>query len=287
MVLLEAPGREGRALLLLPPIGFDPDPRFAAALLDGLARAVWLDPKGPTAVVAGARTPRERGVLVEVEAPALPPRLREALTSTASSIALLEGALDPTAPGGDARTVVLAERSLAQLGDELLRAASHAYDDDPSGAVAHLEELRATVDAGFGTVALALTDLTLTDRDGTLPLSLTHVGELPLRLRVEVTAPAALTWPDGATRTLSVAAEEVVSLAVPIRSGSTGTFPVTVTVTDPTGTRVLVTGTVSVRATAVARPALAVISMTVLALTIAGLVRQHRRGMRDARAGRP
>jgi hypothetical protein len=287
MVLLEAPGREGRALLLLPPIGFDPDPRFATALLDGFAAATWLAPQGPVAMVANARTPRERAELVETDVAAPPARLRDALTTTATSITLLAGALDPSGPDGDPDRVVLAQRTLAELDDELLRASSHAYAARTETAVARLDVLRAAVDAGFGSVTLSMTDVTLTDRDGILPLALEHVGPLPLRLQVTLTSPAALGWPQGTTRAVFLDVEQRIELTLPVRSGSTGVFPVTVTVTDPSGRRVLAEETVSVRATALAGPALSIIGVVVLTLTIAGLVRQRRRGPRTDREPRP
>jgi hypothetical protein len=69
------------------------------------------------------------------------------------------------------------------------------------------------------------------------------------------------------------------AIEVPVRSGASGRFPVTVRVTDPTGERLLADTVISVRATAVARPALALIAATVLVLTVVGTLRQRRRGL--------
>jgi hypothetical protein len=102
---------------------------------------------------------------------------------------------------------------------------------------------------------------------------------VPLRVRVEVIGPAALTWTDGRIRELTIGVDVERSLEVPVRSGATGRFPVTIRVTDPSGERVLAEEVIGVRATAFAGPALALIAATVVVLTVIGTVRQRRRGL--------
>jgi hypothetical protein len=128
-------------------------------------------------------------------------------------------------------------------------------------------------------VRVAVDDVTLTDRDGTVPITLTRSGAVPLRVRVEVTGPAALTWTDGRVREVVLAGDAGRSLEVPVRAGGTGRFPVTVRVTDPSGERLLASEVVGVRATALAGPALALIGIVVAALTVLGSIRQQRRGV--------
>ena len=282
MVHLEAPGRQGRGLVLLPPNGFDPDPRFAAEVLARLAQAPWLAPGSPAAVAAAASAasatqgPREITRLAPSASDPLPERLTSALTATARDLELLVGAADLPA---SEPALLVGGRSLAQASDELMRATSTALTGELDRALALLVGVRAGVDAAFGPVTISLADVTLTDRDGTVPLTLRHAGSVPLRVRVEVSAPAALTWTDGTVRevTLEVGADR--SLAIPVRSGATGRFAVRIRVSDPTGERLLADETVGVRATAVAGPALALIVMTVVGLTVLGTVRQRRRGV--------
>ena len=285
MVHLEAPGRQGRALVLLPPNGFDPDPRFAAEVLARLAQAPWLAPGSPAAVAAAASAdsaasatqgPRDITRLAPSPSDPLPERLTSALTTTARDLELLVGAADLPA---SEPTLLVGQRSLARASDELMRATSTRFAGELDRALALLVGVRAGVDAAFGSVTITLADVTLTDRDGTVPLTLRHAGSVPLRVRVEVSAPAALTWTDGTVRevTLEIGADR--SLEIPVRSGATGRFAVSVRVTDPTGERLLADETVGVRATAVAGPALALIVMTVVGLTVLGAVRQRRRGV--------
>jgi len=287
MVHLEAPGRPGRGLLLLPPPDFDPDPRFAAELLARLAGAPWLDPRPPMQVIGVQEAP-EAGRLLAGPGEPLPPRLVTALAVTRRDLELLVGSVEAAEPqvppGPDGTGVVtvpipVGGRDLRTASDELMRATSIAYAGDVDRAVALLDGVRAGVDAAFGLVTVVASDVTLTDREGTVPITLVHAGGVPLRVRVEVTGPAALTWTDGRVREVTLGVDAERSLEVPVRSGATGRFPVTVRVTDPSGERILSEEVLGVRATAVAGPALVIIAATVLALTVIGTIRQRRRGI--------
>jgi hypothetical protein len=276
MVHLEAPGRDGRSLVLLPPEGFDPDPRFAAELLERIAVSPWLTPVQP-AVVAGSTDP-EPARLRDGSIEALPARLTGALIATARDLELLAGAIDlEVEPSAD--LVPVGGRALTDAGDELMRAASRAFSGDVEQALALLAATRAGVDAAFGTVVLAFDDVTLTDQDGTLPITLTHVGGVPIRVRLEVDGPSALTWTDGRVREVALGIDVGRTVEIPVRAGGSGRFPVSVRVTDPSGARVLAEDVIGVQATAFAGPALALIGALVLLLTVVGARRQRRRGL--------
>jgi hypothetical protein len=293
MVLFEAPGRSGRSLLLMAPVGFDPDPRFAAALLDGLARAPWLRPSTPSGVVAEARGDRSAVRLSASGSTPLSPRLGAALAATEQDLRVLAGAVDldalassdATVATGGVPAIPVGTRTFQEAEDELLRASSRHLVADSDRSVALLEGVRAGVDGAFGGLRIGATDLTLTAREGTLPITLTQVGGVPIRVRLEVEAPAAITWTAGTTRDVTLAVDAGRTLELPLRTGSTGQFPITVTVTDPTGERTLAAVTLSVRGTAVSGPALALIGGAIVALTIVGTVRQRRRGRHGAEAG--
>lgn len=278
MVHLEAPGREGRGLLMLPPPGFDPDPRFAVELLARVAHAPWLAPAAPSAVVAAARAQGDRARIAPGQVEPLPARLVSALAATARDLELLSGAADAP-PDGAGPTLPVGDRSFAEAGDELMRATSTALTGDLDAALALLAGVRSGVDLSFGTITIVVDDVILTDRDGTVPLTLTHAGGVPLRVRVTVSSSAALTWTDGPEREVPLGVDTEHSVEIPVRSGATGRFPVTITVTDPTGERVLASDTVGVRATAIAGPALALIILTIGMLIVYGTARQRRRGV--------
>jgi hypothetical protein len=278
MVHLEAPGRAGRSLVLLPPTGFDPDPHFAEELLVRLAAAPWLEPTPAALLPVVTDLLPEPALLRTAPTEPLSARLVSALTATERDLALLAGAVDPDADLTD-DLVPVGGRALRDASDELLRATSRAFAGDVDRAVALLGGVRAGVDGAFGTVRIAVDDVTLTDRDGTVPITVTHAGDVPIRVRLEVTGPAALTWTDGRVRDLPLGADADRSLEIPVRSGGTGRFPITVRVTDPSGERLLAAEVVGVRATALAGPALALIAVTVVVLTVVGSVRQRRRGL--------
>ena len=285
MVHLEAPGREGRALVLLPPDGFDPDARFAAELLARLAAAPWLAPTPPESLAGGPVGAAEPARLRDTAPDGVPTRLAAALGATERDLALLVGALDasggPEVDAGAALDddVTVGPWLLTDASDALMRATSRAFADDVDRAAALLAGVRRGVDAAFGTTTLDVADVTLTDRDGTVPLTLARTDGLPLRVRVEVTGPAALTWTDGRVKEVVLAPGEERAIEVPVRSGATGVFPVTVRVTDPSGERALARDVIGVRATVVAGPALALITATVVVLVVVGSLRQRRRGL--------
>lgn len=296
MVHLEAPGRAGRALVLLPPDGFDPDPRFADELLTRLAAAPWLRPAGVEGALAASAGARPAARLADTTVAPLPATLADALTATARDLALLVRTVDLDAddPGADpvddagdpgaGGAIPVGARTLGEASDELLRATSRRTG--VAAALPVLAGVRADIDAALGEVTITVDDVTLTDREGTVPITLSHAGVLPVRTRVEVVGPAALTWPDGRVREVTFAAVGERSIELPVRSGATGRFPVRVSVTDPSGTRELATVTVGVRATALAGPALVLIGATVLVLLVVGSVRQRRRGLAWPPAGR-
>jgi len=286
MLYFEAPGRADRGLLLLPSDGFDPDPRFAELLLDGLGSSPWLRPTSAQRIAANADVPLEPIRLRPTTGASLSSRLIRSLESVRAQRDLLAAAVDrdaliaagaPVAADGSV-SVPLAGRLLEEIDDELLRAVPRAPDVDTERSLALLDGARDAIDRAFGTPRLTALDLTMTDREGRLPLAVSSTSALPLRVRVAVEAPAALSWPDGDLRILDLPAGGEQSLEFTVRSGSTGSFPVTITVTDPSGTRVLARETVAVRATALARTALGGIAIVVAALTIVGAIRQRRRG---------
>lgn len=293
MVFFESPGRSGRSLLLLPPPDFDPDPRFAAMMLAGLTSSPWLAPVDPEAMLDAAPAPLGPVQLAPTPTSALSSRVIRGLEMTRAQRDLLVGAVDVDAlvaggatvrPDGSV-AIPLDGRLLEEIDDELLRATSRALRDDPERSVVLIDGARAAIDRAFGTPVLTVLDLTLTDRDGRLPLAVTSTSSLPLRLRLDLTSPAALTWPEGTLQVVSLAPGGEQGLELAVRSTSTGSFPVTVSVTDPTATRLLAVETVAVRATALARPALTGMAAVIAALTIVGTIRQRRRGRRRSDVG--
>jgi len=291
MLYAEAPNRGGRSLLVLPPPDLDADPRFLIALFEGFASAPWLDLQGPAALLGStpfadvARSPSGPIELRAADVAPLAPRLVQAIAELIAARDLLLDTIDADSAGGEPDEIIVAGRDLGEVADELLRATSRAtLGAGTDAASVRLETIAAALRASLGELSVTSNEVTLTARDGVLPLTLRHTGGVPLRLVVDVTGPAALSWPDGTQRRLTLAADEERTLELPVRAGSTGTFPVVVRVSSPSGT-LLIDETLSVRATAVAGPALAGIGAVVAVLLVVGTIRQRRRSRRAHPAG--
>jgi hypothetical protein len=200
MVHLEAPGRAGRTLVLLPPTDFDPDPRFAEELLARLAAAPWLEPSRRRSSVVTELLPEPALLRVQPADPLPGPareRARDAPSATSSSSSvrsIRRRILDEAVVASVARAARRVRRAAA--------ATSRAFARDVDRAVALLGGVRAGVDGAFGAVRIGIDDVTLTDRDGTVPITVARFGGVPIRVRLEVTGPAALTWTDGRVREL-------------------------------------------------------------------------------------
>jgi hypothetical protein len=138
-----------------------------------------------------------------------------------------------------------------------------------------VHDVRRVLDRSFGTVAIDQTRITLTSDTGSIPVTLERTDGPPVTVVVEVASPGRLAWPEGRRSTplvLEPGARQTVTFATEARS--TGTFPVTVRVTDPTGRHDLASTTLSVRSTALSRPALVATGAIVLVLLAIGLVRR-------------
>lgn len=274
-----------RVLAVVPPDGWAPSAPLVAELIGRLDAAPWLQLEAPATLAARGR--RVPATLAAADTDGFPERLRETLRSALVEVAALEGALPDTDTAPDGRTP-------AQLRDQLLRAAarprpSAADASTPSAGTATagrsdqqalVDDVLATTADAFGTVVLGAGDVTLTARDGSVPVSLSRPEGPPLAVVVEVRGTAALRWPDG-TRSEEVLLEPGVERTVVLAttSVSTGTSPVTVRVLTPDGSRELASAVVSVRATAASRPALVAITAVVVALLVVGRLRGRRRSV--------
>ena len=98
-------------------------------------------------------------------------------------------------------------------------------------------------------------------------------------MRVQIDSQGRLDWPAGReSETLSLDDGATQTVSFPTSALSTGTFPVTVRVTDPSGRIEFDRTTLSVRSTAIAGPALLIVGgVAVLRLLAAAVRRRPRR----------
>jgi hypothetical protein len=271
MAYLEAPDRSGRGLVILPPPGWDPPAGAATRLVDGLAAAPWLQLVSAHELAATARS--APGV-VELATPTereLPPGFVERLGAVSRDLA----AAAASRPDESDR---LDDRSVAELRDDLLRATS-SWDLGPSGTdgEALVASVERTIEETFGEVEVVSGGVTLTSDTGQIPVTLQRTSGDPILVDVVLDSPGTLQWPEGRTAERLLLEEDASrTVTFPTRAQSTGSFPVTVRVTDPSGGHELVRSTIAVRSTAISTPALGTIALVVLGLLLAGILRRNR-----------
>lgn len=277
MVFHEAPGRAGRGLVVLPPEGWSPSADLAQRLLGGFVGATWLELAGPAELEATTT----RGGAATLATPA-----RDQLSTTAASeLSQTLADLDAVSGARPADAADIDGRQVAELRDELLRATSRWYRGAARGeSDAMIRDVRSAIDATVGDLTIASgTQITLTASEGSIPVTLQRARGGPIEVRIQIDSQGRLDWPagresevlvldDGATQTVSF----------PTSALSTGTFPVTVQVTDPTGRLEFDRATLSVRSTAIAGPALSIVAgLVVLLLLVAAVRRRPRRERRS------
>ncbi|MFP4311403.1 MAG: hypothetical protein ACLFS9_05400 [Nitriliruptoraceae bacterium] len=264
---LTAPRSDPRGLILLPPRDWDPPAATAEDILTALSEARWLRFVSPTQLAAQAqRDPRTLGFR-PVGPGSLDPTLTAELTSTWRDLEAVVGAI----PEG---TTQLGGRSIDTLRDDLLRATSYWYRDARQ-PLALVQGVRRTIEETFGEVEIIASSVTLTADTGQLPISLQRRAGETLLVTVTIESQGRLLWPEGRTSevlTLEPGTSQTISFAT--QAVTTGTFPVTVVVTDPAGSRELARGSLSVRSTSISGPALLGIGILVVVLLLAGALRQ-------------
>jgi hypothetical protein len=271
LIHFEAPNASGRSVLLMPELNWDPGLDVAAQLLDELQTADWLELTSPgQAITEGRRATASLGFSTPDPGdfpPAFAADLDRALTELdAAETSMAEG---ETTIGG---------RLPTDLADDLARSSSSWLRSDGQVAAEPLvRDVRSAVSELFGEIRVSDASVTLTSDSGQVPVTLQRTRGGPIDLQIEVVSQGRLTWPDGrhsAILTLDEDSSTTVSFAT--EALSTGTFPVTVLVTDPSGTVEIERTTLTVRSTAISGPALAGISsVVVILLLIGGLRRRH------------
>lgn len=138
-----------------------------------------------------------------------------------------------------------------------------------------IRAVQRTVDEAFGEVSLAAASVTLTSDTGEVPVTVLRDRGGPLLVSVHVESQGRLRWPEGRTsQILELEEGGSTTLSFPTRAVTTGTFPVTVTITDPSGVQILARESLSVRSTSLSRPALTLMAALVIVLLLIGSLRR-------------
>lgn len=265
MLFAQAPGRGGRVVAVVPPVGWAAPGLLADELYARLAQAPWLRLDDPVAVAArGVVTAPWTGL-----GPLVPDR-----TILLGRVATAQNRLDGLA----AAVSAAAAPDVVARSDDLLRAMSVWPSPDPDGRA---DQLLTTVEedtaAAIGTVTVPDDSVvTLASERGVIPVTIQHPDGVPLDVVVEVAAQGRLSFTDGTSRSVRLEEGGTATVSFEAIALSRGTFPMAVTVRTPGREVVLGSSLVRVRATAVSQPALVVIGGVVVLLLLIGRLRRPR-----------
>lgn len=270
VLLFDEPDVAGRTVSLQPPQDWDPDPELLHELLSALDEAYWLELVSPAQLVTRAQLAPGTLELAPPEDERVPPEVTGAL---ATALADLEAATASWPPDAERSP----EGFRGAMRDVLLRATS--TDLDPAtGTAALIGDVQSEVDRYFGDIEVASgSQITLTSETGQVPVTVRRTRGGPITVGVEVESQGQLVWEERRSEDIVLDDEEAHTVSFETRALGTGTFPVTVTVTDATGTRQLDRATLRVRSTAVSGPALSATGALVLVLLLIGALRRRPR----------
>lgn len=271
MVYFETPALADRALSIHPPDRWSPSTDLAVRLLRQLGNAPWLQLSDPQTLAERAR----RGLDAQLQVPG--PELLD--RDRISRLLTVDDDLTAVVAARAAAEVAdVAGRDPTALHDVLLRATSRWFPVGSNDAMGLVEEVASSIGDTLADVAIASgSHVTLTSDTGTIPITLQRgAGGGPLAVRVELASQGRLTWPDGRrseTLVLDEGTTQTVTFAT--RALSTGSFSVSVRVTDPSGRLELDRANLSVRSTSISGSALWIIGGSVVLLLAAGLRRRR------------
>lgn len=242
---LEFPGLPGRGVALT--FTGDPSvpPSFYRLFVRRLLDSPWLRPVTVSTMVATAGE-RRRQALPDLTHPAFNPvfvaRLRQARTTLAQF----------------ARTAQVPPTLLEHLREQLLLAEAGTFLRRPDLGLRFVEAVEEVVRRTYARVRVRESLLTLTSREGLLPVQVRNDSGLTLRVRIRLLADRRIAFPEGGSRLVALPPEDHV-FTFPVRADTTGRFPVRVqllTPGNPSAARVIAQADVLVRSTAYNRVAL-------------------------------
>ncbi|HEX9681798.1 MAG TPA: DUF6049 family protein [Acidimicrobiales bacterium] len=236
MLLFDEPGRT-RGVMVLAPVGWDPDPQLLDTLLGGLSDSPivrpasineWFDALDPATDALG-----DPLVLAPVDAPLrpIPSGIGELLERVASFTTMV-------AP--DAGPIEQFERAL-------LSALSIDHGASSSAEVAAVADALESELAAVGTADVR--SITLTARTGEIPVTLRNNAAYPVEVLISLDADK-LEFPDGSERTLVLAPGNTTARFT-VEARTSGTFPLLVSVASPDGVLDLGVSRYTIRSTAV------------------------------------
>jgi hypothetical protein len=257
----EEPGTAGRTLLIIPPLGWDAPGQLGTELTRRATDAPWLRIADPVTVVSRAATSTAGWAPTPTFDLLLDPILVQLATTSVrftgfkSTVASLEEPPPVFGRGDD----LLVATTTWPSGDRITRAR------------AILDDLGTQMDEAIGVITIPGENvITLASERGTIPVTVQHPAGVSLDVIIEVTPQGRLVFEQGSSQPMRLDADGTGTVSFEARALGRGTFPLAITVRTPEGGVVLARALVSVRATAVSRPALIGIGVVVVGLLALG-----------------
>ncbi|MGQ0831064.1 MAG: DUF6049 family protein [Microthrixaceae bacterium] len=239
--------------------GLDASGILAPVTLDTL-----FDDASPLRQPGGERVDRP---LAEGETRTMSPRFVDELRATRAQLASFTGLIGDESPRADPVSAHLLLATAVRLSG--------------STRAAHVRAARTAMDDVISAVSgPARSTITLTAREGTVPLTMRNASGLPVHVVVHLRSPK-LEFPDGDTLPL-VLTDPTTRLDVAVRTRASGSFPLEITVTSPDGVLQLGAVRVSVQSTAVSGVGL-VLSIGAACFLLVWWARHWRRTRRSAK----
>jgi hypothetical protein len=240
IIYYELPGApDTRGVIAVPPSGWDPNPHFVNALLDGLA----VDPVVQTATLPEFFSSVPSGGNQAVTTRHLSPNESGQQISSAQAVAIVAAREQIT---GFATAVQGNPTVKSQLEDLLL--ASESSDLRPADQLAGLAIFERHLGDELSNIQVVRNTITLTARTASIPITI--VSSANYRLQGTLTLSSSkLEFPEGATRTVSID-HPTNSIRIEVRARTSGDLPLAYTLTTPDGALVITRGSLTVRSTA-------------------------------------
>jgi hypothetical protein len=274
-LFFDSPGVQ-RGVSLVTPLAWDPPAEQLDALLRALTGHPLLRPatvdalfETVEAAATGDGDPLVRQLLTE-DAAGPSARYSEALAGARQRVAAFATMTDPTDPRLESwsRRLLVASAEALEPGDR------RAYIDRVD---AEIDDVLAQVDPP------RQQSVTLTAREGEIPITLTTSSDRPLRVLVRLESDK-LDFPDGDTQVVTLDGDGT-AMTFTVRARTPGAFKLQVVLTSPDGRLPLSSGRLEVRSTAVSGVGV-VLSVGAGAFLLLWWMRSLRRDRRARREGR-
>ncbi|MGH8996435.1 MAG: hypothetical protein ACRDYB_10470 [Acidimicrobiales bacterium] len=229
-----------RGVIAVPPYGWNPDPRFVAALLAGLADSPVVStvtlPQFFTLVpVGGNEASTTRHLTTGETGERISGALAASIVGARRQIDGFQSAVAPAHPAveNQLEDLLLASES-SQLSPSAQRNGIASFERQLAGVLGAIQVLRNTV--------------TLTARTASIPITIVSSAGYRLNATLSLSS-AKLQFPQGLTRKVHID-HPTNSTTVEVRARTTGDLPLAFKLTSPDGSLLIAKGSLTVRSTA-------------------------------------